>query len=159
MIDTRPTWDIYFLGIAKAVAERADCTRRQASAVIVKNHRIVSTGYNGAPSGDPGCMSAGACPRGQLTPDELKAYTDYEAGPGRCIAVHAEANALLYASRSDVEGAVMYMYSSVGNGAPCSACSKLCRGSGLDYLVWSIDGVTAQDHLAVSERARMGWLL
>lgn len=61
----RPNWDGYFLGVAEAVAVRADCTRRRIGAVIVDpDRRIVSTGYNGAPSGQPGCLSAGACPRG-----------------------------------------------------------------------------------------------
>lgn len=62
---TRPDWDMYFLGIAEAVAARGDCTRRQVGAVIAdQNHRVISTGYNGSYPGGPSCL-AGQCPRGR----------------------------------------------------------------------------------------------
>lgn len=118
----RPNWDIYFLGIALAVAKRADCSRRIVGAVIVKNNRIVATGYNGAPAGQPGCLE-GACPRSGST---VASGSDYETGPGACIAVHAEANALLYADRDKCEGATMYVTES-----PCSWCYKLIEGAGI----------------------------
>lgn len=73
MAPVRPSWDEYFLGIAKAVAVRADCTRRQVGAVIVRDNRIVATGYNGGPSGGPSCLS-GQCPRGQLDRDQMPGY-------------------------------------------------------------------------------------
>lgn len=63
----RPGWREYFLGVAEAVAARGDCTRRRVGAVLVQDHRIVSTGYNGAPRGAPGCLE-GACPRGRHYP-------------------------------------------------------------------------------------------
>jgi dCMP deaminase len=113
----RPGWDDYFLNIAQAVSARADCTRRQVGAVIVRERRIVSTGYNGAPSGHLGCLSDGACPRGQHfalgpfdnnfckcgnpwpCPEWAVPGSSYDTGPGACVALHAEQNALLYASR------------------------------------------------------------
>ena len=68
---SRPDWDTYYLSIAREVATRADCTRARHGAVIVDtDHRPVSFGYNGAPSGHPGCLE-GACPRGRLTPEQL----------------------------------------------------------------------------------------
>lgn len=137
---TRPSFDEYFMGVAEAVAARADCTRRLASAVIVKDHRIVSTGYNGAPAGAPGCKSAGACPRGRLSRDELSSYSDYDSGPGRCIAVHAEANALLYAHRDGTEGATLYTWSSTPVGRPCSGCTRLIAGAGIDRVVYANAG-------------------
>ena len=123
----RPSWDEYFLGIAKAVSLRADCTRRRVGAVIVVDGRIVSTGYNGAPAGAKGCLSAGACPRGKLSVQEQPR----DFGYGNCDAVHAEANALLYAYR-DVRGATLYC-----TDKPCVDCAKLIAGAGIKEVVWN----------------------
>jgi len=126
---TRPDWDTYFLQIADVVSNRADCRRRKVGCVIVdQHHRIISTGYNGAPAGDEGCL-AGGCPRGRLSYDEVAAFTDYDTGPGRCISLHAEANALLYAGK-DVRGATAYV-----TAAPCPTCAKLLRGAGIEKVV------------------------
>ena len=119
----RPEWRDYFLGIAKAVAARADCSRAQHGAVIVKANRIVSTGYNGAPAGRSGCLS-GACPRANSNSASLSGYDN-------CIAVHAEANAILYASRDQTEGATIYI-----TGEPCQWCRKLIAGAGIERIVW-----------------------
>jgi dCMP deaminase len=129
MTHTRPPWDLYFLDIVAVVATRADCRRRQVGCVIVDtNRRIISTGYNGAPAGDPGCLS-GACPRGLLNYDEVKEFTDYDSGPGKCISLHAEANALLYAGQS-CRGATAYI-----TDAPCPTCTKLLKGAGIVRVV------------------------
>lgn len=132
MTDPRPSWDEYFLGIASAVAARADCTRRQAGTVIVRDHRIVSTGYNGAPPGMPGCLTAGACPRGRLSTDELAAYTSYDTGPGACIASHSEANAIIYAGRDDCLGSTLYTVP----GKPCDGCFRLILAAGIVRAIW-----------------------
>lgn len=139
-VPDRPGWHPYFMGIAERVADRADCTRRRASAVIVKDNRIVSTGYNGAPATQPGCL-AGSCPRGRLSTDEVAAYSSYDSGPGMCIAVHAEANALLYADRAGTEGSVVYTWSSVGRGEPCMGCWRLIMGAGVARVIWQDHGV------------------
>lgn len=122
----RPGWDEYFLGIAAAVAARADCTRRQVGAVIVKDHRIVATGYNGAPAGRRGCLS-GACPRGRLTYDEL---AHQEGSYDSCVALHAEVNACVYAGRERSEGATIYITCS-----PCQGCLKVITASGIICVV------------------------
>lgn len=128
--DIRPGWDTYFLMLAHAVGARADCTRRQVGCVLVdQERRIIATGYNGAPAGDPGCLTDAACPRGQLSYDDIPADSDYDSGPGRCIAVHAEANALLYA-RSSCRGATAYV-----SAKPCPSCDKLLRGAGIERIV------------------------
>lgn len=125
----RPDWDTYFLNLATAVAARADCRRRKVGAVIVDSgHRVVSTGYNGAPAGDPGCL-AGHCPRGLLSYADKAAFTDYDSGPGKCISLHAEANALLYAGR-EVRGCTAYL-----TDPPCPTCLKLLRGAGIERVV------------------------
>ena len=120
----RPGWDDYFLGIALAVSARADCTRAQHGAVIVRNRRIVSTGYNGSPPGGPSCL-AGECPRGLLTEDELPSNSaDYS----NCIALHAEQNAIAYAREP---GDTVYV-----TGEPCDMCGKLIRAAGITRVVW-----------------------
>ena len=124
---TRPDWDTYFLAIAEVVAARADCTRRQVGCVIVKDRRIVSTGYNGAPAGEDGCMTSGACPRGKYTHAEVPADTDYNQV--RCIAVHAEANALIFA-REWLTGATAYV-----TDTPCPQCAAQLRGAGITRVV------------------------
>lgn len=129
----RLDWDDYFLGIARAVAARADCTRRQVGAVVVDaQHRIVSTGYNGAPAGRPGCLTAGACPRGLESLESVPRDSSYDTGAGSCIAVHAEANALLYADGIRTRGAVLYC-----TDKPCDGCQRLIEGAGISRVAHS----------------------
>lgn len=122
---SRPDWDRYFLGIANAVAARADCERRRVGAVVVKDKRIRATGYNGAPAGSPGCST---CPRrtSQVLPG-----SSYDTGAGVCVAIHAEANALLYCNREDLPGATLYITTD-----PCGGCLKLIRATGVKRVVW-----------------------
>lgn len=127
----RPDWDEYGLALAKTVSLRADCRRAQHGAVILgTDHRVVGTGYNGYPAGVPGCLE-GACPRGLVLPSQLPHRAPYDAGVGRCDAVHAEANALLHADRREVRGGTMYH-----TGAPCHGCRVLMAGSGLARALW-----------------------
>lgn len=123
----RPDWDNYFLVIARAVGRRADCTRRQVGCVIVDtDNRIVGTGYNGAPSGRPGCASEGACPRGQLSYEVVPKDSNYD----NCIAVHAEANALIWSAYIP-KGSTAYI-----TDAPCFSCEKLLAGAGIERIVY-----------------------
>lgn len=120
----RPAWDEYFLGLAVAVSQRADCRRARHGAVIVgPDHRVVSTGYNGGPPGGPSCL-AGECPRAfsnvpPLTPD----YSN-------CIALHAEQNAIAFADHSRTKGATIYI-----TGTSCDMCTKLIRAAGITRVV------------------------
>ena len=122
----RADWDHYFLNIARETATRSNCVRRQHGAVIVKNRRITSTGYNGPPSGHADC-DEGACPR---------ATSDAPSGWGHdnCIAIHAEANAILYSSPSERERATIYI-----TGVPCFTCAKLIANSGISEIVTTGD--------------------
>lgn len=126
----RPTWDEYGLALAETTAMRAACSRRKVGAAIFdENHRVVSLGYNGAPSGMPDCLS-GACPRGSL--DVVAADSDYDhpGTPGFCIAAHAEANALIYAGTRS-RGCTIFI-----TDAPCPGCLKLLAAAGVARAVW-----------------------
>jgi len=118
----RVSWDEYFLDLASATSTRATCSRRRHGAVIVKGRRIVATGYNGGPSGYPHCED-GACPRAD---SETPQGYDYD----NCIAIHAEANALLFSSPEERERASLYC-----TGAPCFGCAKLIANSGVSEVV------------------------
>lgn len=129
--NSRPVWDDYFLAIAKTVSTRADCSRRQVGAVIVgSDHRIVSTGYNGGPSKGPSCL-AGECPRARST---VAPGSSYDTGAGSCIAVHAEANAIIYADYSALRGSTMYV-----TDWPCDGCSRLINGAGISRVVTPVE--------------------
>ena len=128
---TVPGWDDYFLGIAQAVSRRAKCTRRTVGAVIVHDRRIIATGYNGAAPGRPDCLE-GACPRGKLGYDAVPGLGDYDrpGTPGFCIAIHAEVNARLFATR-DTKGATAYI-----TDPPCPGCRKALAAAGIVRAVW-----------------------
>lgn len=156
MNDSRPSWVDYFLGLADAVAVRADCTRRKVGAVVVdgKTKHIISTGYNGAAPGEPGCLSAGACPRGRHYEKYQSAYahnkglhgcacgggwpctsaakpgSSYDTGVNSCIAIHAEANALLRAGQQ-ATGNWLFC-----TDKPCDGCMRLIKGAGITMVVW-----------------------
>lgn len=123
---TRPDWNDYFLGIAAAVSRRSDCERARVGAVVVKDRRIRGTGYNGAPSGAPGCAE---CPR-RLS--DVPPGSSYD----NCVAVHAEANALLHCDREDLVGSTLYI-----TREPCYGCWKLIQGAGVELVVWPKPGI------------------
>ena len=125
-VTPRPDWDEYYLGIAKAVSMRGDCARRQHGAIIVKDHKIVSTGYNGTPPGDErSCGKSGQCPR-NLDPNAVHGAGDYDL----CWATHAEANALLRANWEELKDSTIFI-----TGAPCSGCHKLIMSAGISRVV------------------------
>lgn len=135
--DPRPSWDEYFLELAKTASLRADCTRSRVGAVLVKNNSVIKTGYNGAPSGAPGCLTAGACPRGRLTYDEHPPEGDY----GNCIANHAERNAILFSDPEDRKGSTLYI-----TRRPCTDCHELILQEGILWIVWETpDGQLARE--------------
>jgi dCMP deaminase len=112
----KPDHHSYFMGIARAVRERADCKGQKVGAAIVIDKRIVSTGYNGTPSGMKNC-SDGGCYRCANRDKKYKSGTAYDL----CICVHAEANALLSAARFgiSVDGGTLYTTTQ-----PCFGCLK-----------------------------------
>lgn len=124
---SRPEWREYFLDLAFAVSARADCSRSAVGAVLVKDRRVRATGYNGSPAGGPSCL-AGECPRGL---SDVEPGSSYDTGVGACIALHAEQNVLLYASRDDCEGGTLYV-----TREPCAGCWRMIGGSGVRAVFW-----------------------
>ena len=98
----------YYLDIAEATLERATCLRKKWGAVIVKNDEIISTGYNGAPRGRKNCDDLGYCIREQLNIPRGERYE-------LCRSVHAEQNAIISASRSEMIGATLYITSAAAS--------------------------------------------
>jgi dCMP deaminase len=132
-MDTRPDWDTYYLDLALASAARADCTRRKVGAVVVdQDHRHLGTGYNGAPPKRPGCLTAGACPRGQMSISDVLPGSSYDTGSGSCIAVHAEINAILDSGgRRACKGATLYI-----TDKPCDGCVRIIEAAGIARVVF-----------------------
>lgn len=123
----RPDWDTYYMRIAMAVSLRGDCVRAQHGTVIVKDHKIISTGYNGTPPGDErSCGATGQCPRA-LDPNSEHSKGDYDL----CWATHSEANAIIRASWDELKGSTIYI-----TGQPCPGCSKLIQSAGIDRMVF-----------------------
>lgn len=125
---TRPSWDEFFAEVAEAIAQRSTCSRRHVGAVLVQNNRVVSTGYNGSPSGEPHCID-GACPRGRFTYDEVPSGVDYRDYP--CIAVHAEENAIEYAGPEQALGGTLYV-----TDEPCQQCWNAINAAGITVVKW-----------------------
>lgn len=120
----RPSWDEYFMCIAHEVAKRATCLRRSVGAVVVLDKRILSTGYNGAPSGLPHCAETG-CLRDMLNVPSGERHE-------LCRGLHAEMNALLQGARHGIgmQGATLY-----STHVPCSLCSKMIINTGIVRVV------------------------
>lgn len=114
MSDPRPSWPEYFMSITQLVAERSTCLRRKVGAVLVRDKRIIATGYNGAPSRIKHCFEVG-CLR------EQKGIPSGERHE-LCRGLHAEQNAIIQAALHgvSVEGATLYC-----TNMPCSICSKM----------------------------------
>jgi dCMP deaminase len=139
----RPGWDEYFMTIAHDVARRANCSRRQVGAIIVKGRSIVSTGYNGTPMGVRNCFDGG-CIRCASTVASGQAYDT-------CICVHAEANAMLLAARHGTAIEAGILYSTL---RPCFGCLKESLQAGIQEIVYDVD-MPYQDDL---EEAYQGLL-
>jgi len=122
----RPELDDYFMEIARVVASRSTCLRRRAGAVLVKDKRILSTGYNGVPKGLPHCEDTG-CPR-----EKYPSGTHHEL----CRAVHSEQNAIVQAAIHGVsiEGATLYC-----THQPCTLCAKMLINAGITRVVYRED--------------------
>lgn len=121
----RPTWEEYFFGIAKEAAKRSTCLRRQVGAVLVKDKRILATGYNGAPIGVRHCLDIG-CLREQ---QGVASGHRHEL----CRGLHAEQNAIIQAALHgvSVKGSSLFC-----THQPCSLCVKMLINAGVEELIF-----------------------
>ncbi len=125
----------YYLDIAETVLERGTCLRRNFGAIIVRHDSIISTGYTGAPRGRKNCCDLGYCRREQLNIPRGQRYE-------LCRSVHAEANAIIAAPRSEMLGATLYLVGRdmktgelVPNASSCAMCKRLIINSGIERVV------------------------
>jgi dCMP deaminase len=130
----RPGWDTYFMDIAHVAARRGNCRRRQVAAVIVRDRRVISTGYNGTPRGVKNCYEGG-CER---------CASDAPSGSdlGECICCHAEENAITQAAYHGIAVRDAVIYTTLN---PCLMCAKMIINAGLIEVVY-------QDEYHFSER-------
>ena len=136
----RPTWDQYFMKMAALVAERSTCLRHHIGAVIVKNERVLTTGYNGSAKGMPNCNEVGC----------LKDERKIESGVGHeiCRAIHAEQNAIIQAGLHgiNIDGSTMY-----STHTPCGVCAKLIVNAGIKRVVSYHDYTDAEARIFLNE--------
>jgi len=120
----RPNWDEYFIGISKLVSERSTCLRRKVGAIIVKDKKILATGYNGAPAGIEHCETAG-CIREKLNVPSGERHE-------LCRGLHAEQNALLQAALhgNSVKDSILY-----ATCQPCIICAKMLINAGIKEII------------------------
>lgn len=140
----RPNKTAYYLNIAKEISKRSTCIRRQYGAVIVKNDEIIATGYNGAPRGIVNCCDQGYCWREH---NNIPHGEQYE----KCVAVHAEQNAIISSSRRDMIDSVMYLAgcdAQTGeelNAEPCLICSRMILNSGIKMVITNNGTITVSE--------------
>ena len=125
----------YYLDIAETVLERATCLRRIYGAIIVKNDEIISTGYNGAPRGRRNCVDMGFCTREMMKVPRGERYE-------LCRSVHAEANAIISASRRDMVGATLYLVGRdaqtgklLNDATSCAMCRRQVINAGIKEVI------------------------
>jgi len=123
----RPSWDEYFMEITNLVATRATCLRRKVGAILVKDRRILATGYNGPPKGVPHCDELGGCLR-----EKLSVPSGERQELSR--AVHAEQNAIIQAAKmgTNIDGATLYV-----TNHPCFICAKMLINAGVSKIIFA----------------------
>ncbi|MDP6522785.1 MAG: cytidine/deoxycytidylate deaminase family protein [Kiritimatiellia bacterium] len=124
-INERPDWDTYFMDIAQVVKRRGNCLRRQVAALIVRDHQVISTGYNGTPRGLANCCDGGCARCSSDAPSG--------AGLGECVCSHAEENAIVQAAYHGIAVKEASIYSTL---SPCLICAKMIINAGIIEVVY-----------------------
>lgn len=137
----RPGWDAYFMDIAHVVKTRSNCSRRQVAAVIVKDRRIISTGYNGTPRGVRNCCDGGCARCASDAPSG--------SGLGECICSHAEENSITQAAYHGISTKDATIYVTL---SPCLMCAKMIINAGIREVVYDEEySVTEQTKAVLAE--------
>ncbi|KAL1999892.1 hypothetical protein VTN02DRAFT_3848 [Thermoascus thermophilus] len=137
----RPSWDQYFMQLASLAAQRSNCMKRRVGCVLVRDHRVISTGYNGTPRHIKNC-NEGGCPR-------CNRGEGGGAGLSTCLCIHAEENALLEAGRERIrEGAILYC-----DTCPCLTCTVKIAQVGISEVVYSQSYNMDKESAAILEEA------
>ena len=130
----------YYFRIAMAVSERSTCLRKHYGAVLVKDDKIIATGYNGSPRGEVNCCDRGVCycaSHDRPVDEQAAAHGDQY---GTCVAVHAEQNAIISASGQELKGSDMYLVcydpatDTWPKAKPCNICDRMIRNAGIKNL-------------------------
>ena len=140
----RPDWDEYFMNIAQQVSLRSNCIKRKVAALIVKDHRIISTGYNGTPRGIKNC-NEGGCPRCHnfgTSGESLEA----------CLCSHAEENSIVQAAYHGVNVQGSTLYTTL---APCLLCAKMIINSGIREIVYNHSYVVEELALRLLKESKL----
>jgi dCMP deaminase len=139
-VEQRPSWDTYFMNITALVAQRSTCTRRAVGAVIVKDKRILTTGYNGAPTGIRHCLEVGC----------LRETMNIPSGERHelCRGIHAEQNAIIQAAYHgvSVKDAILYC-----TNQPCAICAKMIINAGITKIFYQSGYADALSQEMLSE--------
>lgn len=138
----RPGWDEYFMRIARMVASRSNCVKRKVGAVIVRDRRIISTGYNGTPRGTRNC-NEGGCPR-------CNSFAQGGTRLDECLCSHGEENALTQAAYHGVSVRGAGLYSTF---CPCLTCTKMIINAGIEEVVFDADYPLGKVSLALLHEA------
>ena len=156
IITKRPGKPFYYLDIARATAARSSCINKRWGAIIVKDDEIISTGYNGAPRGRANCCDTGTCFRIE---HNIPRGTQYET----CRSVHAEANAIISASRQQMLHSTMYIYGwdvlnncIVSKPDSCMMCKRMIINAGIEEVIFADpEGFHFDDDLGFGYRAQV----
>lgn len=128
----RPSWDQYFMDIAQMVAKRSNCSTRQVAAIIVRDKRIISTGYNGTPRGTKNCDEGGCARCWARTNGTVAAGTQLD----ECTCSHGEENAIVQAAFHGVAINSTTLYTTF---CPCLQCAKMCINGGIKEIVYAAE--------------------
>ncbi|MDO8554890.1 MAG: dCMP deaminase family protein [Candidatus Micrarchaeota archaeon] len=139
---SRPSWDEYFMSIAQVVATRSNCMKRKVAAVIIKDKRIISTGYNGTPRGVRNC-NEGGCAR-------CNNFTESGKNLADCVCSHGEENAIVQASYHGIAIKESTLYSTY---SPCLLCTKMIINAGIREVIYNADYPLAEQSFELLRNA------